>query len=258
MESSVFFKKGWWGLVALATIGLASLAVTFAGNPFTQIFIKGDNIKSSAFNISLSAGDGQLLFTVSPLNDFYYTITGKDHFADKIIRFNNGNLLENIWLASKALLFNQQELAWNTLGKSLVGEFTANYLVESTAKGVVLQRQISPADKFNYVGQVIKFCPDCLVTDAKKRAYFNADTVQQADINTATRLGLTPVVVGENQFLSLDVAAVNVVDRENNPKFTIPLNGAQVYLDYRWRLLEFKVPLGKGQNLVKQEIYLDE
>ena len=83
-------------------------------------------------------------------------------------------------------------------------------------------------------------------------------TVEYKQYETATRLGLTPVVVGEYQFLSLTKKRLTSWTGRTIPSLTIPLNGAQVYLDYRWRLLEFKVPLGKGQNLVKQEIYLDE
>jgi hypothetical protein len=247
-------KKGIIGLVVLITISLFSLAISFARIPSNQVVINGNLVKSSSFGLSFYNNSGDILFSISPLNDYFYTNNASDHLEDKIIRTDNGNFLQNLWISLKGLILNRKELVWNTNSNNN----SANYVVKQINGGIMLQRTINSNPDIATIGQVIKFCPDCLVVDDKNRVYFNADTIQQFDIDTAKRLNLVPVVVGENQFLASDVSIIKIVDRNNNLKVEIPVNKAQVYMQYKWRLLEFRAKLVKGEKSVSQEVLLDE
>jgi hypothetical protein len=260
MDSSVFSKREMLGLAALVTIGLLSLAITFVRTPVNQVIINGGVVKSSPFDLAVYNNAGDILLSVSPLNDFFYTNKVKDHLSDKIITSTNANFAQDIWLSLKALVLNKKELIWNTVGSNASGKVkvNANYVVNQINGGIEIQRTFSPSAGITSLGQAIKFCADCLVTDDKNRAYFNADTVGQFDINTATRLHLTSVVVGENQFLPQDISEIKIIDRENNLKLTIPVKQNQVFLQYKWRLLEFKADLGRNGASVSQEVVLDE
>jgi hypothetical protein len=254
MASSMFFKGGILGLVALITISFISLVITFVRIPSNQIIINGDVIKSSSFGLSFYNNAGDILFSVSPLNDYFYINNTSDHLTDKIISSNNGNFVQNVLSSLKGIVFNREELVWNTNNS----EKSVNYVVNQINGGVEIKRTINSKVVVQSIGQVIKFCSDCLVADDKNRAYFNADTVQQFDIDTAMRLNLTPVVIGENQFLPLDITKIKIIDRNNNAKIEIPVRGNQVFLQYKWRLLEFKANLGKDGAFVSQEVLLDE
>ena len=254
----MFLKKGILGLLGLLTIGLLSLLSTFVRMPANQTIINGDAIKSSSFSLSFYGSAGDMLFSVSPLNDYYYVNNAKSHLEDKITSSDNGNFIQDIWLSLKTLILNKKELIWNVFGNGASSKSSVNYVVNQISGGVDIQRTINSKINVRSVGQVIKFCADCLVTDNKNRAYFNADTVGQFDIDTATRLHLTPVVVGENQFLPQDITKVKIIDRENNLKMTIPVKQNQVFLQYQWRLLEFKANLVKGEIHTSQEVLLNE
>lgn len=246
------------GLIGLIAIGLISLVVTFIRMPSNQVFINGNNLKGSAYSLNLYDSIGVVLFSISPLNDYSYSNTSKSHSEDKITSADDGGFIQNLWLSVNSLILNKKELVWNTKGNSQIGKTSLNYAVYQTPRGLEIHRTIVSQETVNALGQVIKFCPDCLVTDDKNKVYFNADTVEQWDIDIATRLNLTPVIVGENQFLPPDVSLIRIIDRRDNLKMEIPLNGAQVYLQYKWRLLEFKIELAKNQHSVKQDIYLYE
>jgi hypothetical protein len=254
MVSSMFLKKGIIGFVALITISFISLVITFVRIPSNQVIINEDVVKSSSFGLSFYDNVGNTLFAVSPLDDFFYTNTVKDHLEDKIIGNNNGNFLQNIWSSLKSLIFNQKDLIWNTSGS----KNSVSYVVEQINGEVKIQRAVGSGLAITSIGQVIKFCADCLVADDKNRVYFNTDTIQQFDIDTAKRLNLIPVVVGENQFLSSDVTKIRIIDRNNNLKIEIPLKASQVFLQYKWHLLEFKTKLNKNETSVSQEILLHE
>lgn len=254
MSSSTSLKKGIVGLLALITISFISLVISFARIPSNQVVINGDSVKSSYFGLSFYDNAGDILFSVSPLNDYFYTNNASDHLEDKISKSDNGNFPQKLWISLKSLILNRKELVWNTNSNNN----GANYVVKQINGGVMLQRTFNSNLDVTSIGQVIKFCPDCLVVDAKNRVYFNADTIQQFDIDTAKRLNLVPVVVGENQFLASDVSIIKIVDRNNNLKIEIPVNKAQVYMQYKWRLLEFRAKLVKGEKSVSQEVLLDE
>jgi hypothetical protein len=226
--------------------------------PVNQVIINGDVVKSSPFDLTVYNNAGNMLFSVSPLNDFFYTNSVKDHLADKITGSSNSGFIQDLWVNLKSLVLDKKELIWNFVGNNVGGKKNINYVVNQINGGIEIQRTVSPITGIKSLGQAIKFCADCLVTDDKNRAYFNADTVEQFDIDTATRLHLTPVIIGENQFLPQDITEIKIIDRENNPKIVIPIKQNLVFLQYKWRLLEFKINLTRGKTSVSQEVLLDE
>jgi hypothetical protein len=258
MVSLMYYKKGLLGLVALITISFISLAINYLRAPVTQVIINEDVIKSSPFDVAVYNNAGGILFSMSPLNDFFYTNKAKDHFADKIISSNNAGFAQDLWSNLQNLALNKKELIWNFTGSNRSNKTNISYETKQINGGVAIQRTFSPSAGVTSLGQVIKFCADCLVTDDKNRAYFNADTIQQFDIDTAKRLNLVPIVVSESQFLPKNITKIKIIDRNNNLKIEIPVRANQVYLQYKWRILEFKTNLLKGETSVSQEVLLYE
>ena len=158
MDSSTFLKKGIVGLVLLVTIGLLSLAVTFSRMPASQIIINAGVIRSSSFALSFYDTTGNLLFSVSPQNDYFYTNSVKDHLEDKISASSNGNFLQNVWTSLRSLVFNQKELIWNTVGSSANGQESVNYTVNQVNGGVEIQRAVAAKSIIKSLGQVLQFC----------------------------------------------------------------------------------------------------
>lgn len=258
MESSTFSNNRILGLFVLIAIGLLSLAVTFTRMPANQVIINRDTVKSSSLDVSLYDNAGDVLFSTSPLNDYFYANNVKYHFEDKIVSSNNGGLAQTLWLSLKNLIFNKKELMWDVIGSNSFGKISISYALSQVRGGVEIKRAFSSKMNAENLGQVIEFCPDCLVTDDKNRVYFNADTVRQFDIDTAARLNLTPLVIGENQFFPQNASLIKIIDRNNKLKMRIPVKSAQVFLQYQWRLLEFKIKFNKGETSISQEILLDE
>jgi hypothetical protein len=89
-------KKGIIGLLALITISFISLVITFIRIPSNQVTINGGIIRSSSFGLSFYNNAGDILFSVSPLNDYFYTKNTSDHLADKITSSSNANFFQDI------------------------------------------------------------------------------------------------------------------------------------------------------------------
>lgn len=258
MKKMSFLNKNVFKLLLLLIIGLVSLTVVFVRTPVNNFYSGGSKVEASSFSLSIYDKSSNVLFSVSPLDDFYYQELTKDHLEDKLIDSNNGNLIQQVILNFQALILNKKSLVWNTEGNNGGGGVLVNYIVNSVPGKIEIVRQIEfSKTQADFISESFTICQDCLITDDKKRAYFNGFSITQQKIDSALRLGLIPVALGENQAFPLDVSKVLILNTNGKVQIEIPISKKSVYLQDKWNLLEIKSAVKKGNKIqLKQDIYI--
>ncbi|MCL4353622.1 hypothetical protein M1615_04125 [Patescibacteria group bacterium] len=243
------------GLILIA-IGLISIIVVFGRMPVSKIFIDGYKVESSFYSVDAYNSSGSRIFSLSPLDDYYYSGKAKEHLEDKLVASGNGNFLSQAVLSFTNLFFGKTKLIWNTKGRNSKGFSTVTYSINSIGKGIRITREIrlehvSPTA----IGQSVVICSDCMVTDNRNRIYFNGDSLNDYLINAAFLLKKTPMILGENQSFPNDISKIRIIGRDGKEKMEIPVvSGEAIYLQEKWHLLEFRV--GAGKQAVSQTIYI--
>jgi len=227
--------------------------------PQTANFVAGNRIEASTYGITVYNSFGNTLFFVSPLNDYFYQDSVKEHIQNKIATSNDGNLLQKTILSIEDPLFNTKSLVWNANGVNSKGKVSENFTVKSFSNKVEVIREIVLSSaQANAIGQVISICSDCLVVDDKSRAYFNGDLITTQKLDNAARLHLTPVLVSKNQAFSLDSLKMSVLSAEGKVQMELvmPKKG-EMFLQDEWHLIELKIPITKNSNpKITQEIFI--
>ncbi len=244
-------------LIALIAIGLVSIGVTLIRMPVNKSFAGGQKIEVSSYGVSVYNGSENLLFSLSPLNDYYYDGQAKEHLENKLTLSNNGDLLSQALVSFNNSVLGKNELIWETFGENSKGESTVNYSVEYTNGGIKITRKVSlQTITPTAIGQVLTICNDCMVTDDKNRAYFNGDTVNSYLINIALKANKVPTIIGENQSFPEGVSKLIIIGRDGKEKMSIPVIGESIYLQDKWHLLELKTSTQKAKDeTVSQMIY---
>ncbi len=258
MKKMHFLSKNVFKLLLLLIIGLASLTIVFIKTPVKNFYSGNNKVEASSFSLSIYDKSANVLFSVSPLNDFYYQGLTRDHLEDKLVNSNTGNLIQQAILNFQALILNRNSLVWNTEGINGGGRVLVNYIVNSVPGKIEIVRQIEfSKTQADFISESFTICQDCLITDDKKRAYFNGFSITQQKIDSALRLGLIPVALGENQAFPLDVSRVLVLNANGKTQIEIPISKNSVYLQDKWNLLEIKSAVRKGNKIqLKQDIYI--
>ncbi len=253
-----FLSKNVFKLLLLLIIGLVSLAVVFLKTPINSFYAAGNKVESSGFVLSIYDKSANVLFSVSPLNDYYYQGIIKDHLENKLVNSNSGNLIQQVILNFQALILNKKSLIWNTEGNNGNGKVLVNYTVNSAPGKIEIVRQIEfEKIKADSISESITICRDCLITDDKKRAYFNGFSITQQKIDSALRLGFIPVALGENQSFPLDISKILILNVNGKTQVEIPISNNLVFLQDKWNLLEVKSAVKKGSRIqLKQDIYI--
>jgi hypothetical protein len=242
----------------LMALGMASLAVVFLRVHTDNYFVKGDRVEASYYSLAVFDNSGDILFSTSPLNDYYYNYQVKDHLQDKLSSSNNGGIREDLLQTLSSLFLNKRSLSWNTNGVNSIGKVSANYTASPTSAGLEITREIkfeknAPAS----IGEAVKVCSDCLVADDKNRAYFNGNALTKSNIDLASRLNRTPLVLRSEQYFPSDASKILFIKPDGTVILEIPVAGAQVFWEEDWQLLVFKYPVKTNSRIVmKQDIYI--
>ena len=250
-------KTNIFKLITLLAIGLVSVWITLIRMPVNKSFAGGQKIEASSYGVSVYNGSGNLLFSLSPLNDYYYDGLAKEHLENKLAKSNNGDLLSQALTGFNNSVFGKNQLVWNTTGENSKGASAVNYSVEYAGGGIKITRTVS-LQKITptAVGQVLTICNDCMVTDDKNRAYFNGDTVNSYLINIALGANKVPTIIGENQSFPEGVNKLMIIGRDGKEKMSIPVGGESIYLQDKWHILELKTSTQKAKTeTVSQIIY---
>jgi len=191
---------------------------------------------------------------MSPLNDYYYNFDNKEHLEITLSDSNTGNLFDQFLITTRGLFLNKKTLVWNTLGGNSKGKVAANYKLEEIGNGIKITRNVNLEKlKPDRIGQVLKYCSGCIISDDRKRAFFNGETLSSSKIALASKLKLTVFVLGENEFFLPGSKKIFIIGGDGTVKAEIDTAGSEVFLQEKWNVLEFKTPTN-GKNTVNQTI----
>lgn len=248
------FKNKFFLALVIFFIGIASLITVFLRMPPNRVFVNENQLITSTYGISLYDKLGNLIFSVSPLNDYFYLGKAREHIENKLTGSNNGNLLEKISVSISDLFLNRKSLIWDTKGKNSKGESGENFVIKVSKGFVEIDRRMYLSVQTGLVGQSLTICPDCLVIDDKKRVYFNADLLTSEKLQNAQNLNLTVFIIGENQSLPL-ASKIFILKVNGQKQMEIDAKNYEVSFQEKWHLLEFKTKVKNSSNaFVNQKI----
>ncbi|MBI2049685.1 hypothetical protein HYT32_02155 [Candidatus Roizmanbacteria bacterium] len=226
--------------------------------PNTTFFLGRNKVEASGFALSVYDSSGNLTFSASPLDDYYYEGTARNHLQNRLMNSNNGGFIEQTRLTIENFLFKKKSIIWKAVGDNGEGEVLVEYAISPRADGLKIVRTIEFIKNIpDSIGQTIKICQHCLVVDDKKRAYSNGDSKLQQHINTASRLNFVPVILRKNQAFPSDISKIIIVTFNGKEQIEIPISGSQVFMEDSWYLLEFKSNVKKNKKIqLEQEFYI--
>jgi len=231
----------------------------FLRMPYDKIFDSYGRAEATPYNVSFYNNLEEIIFTVSPLNDYYYQGLAKQHLVNKLKDSRNKQILQELRLTLEGLFLDRKSLFWYAQTLDPNNDFLVTYEVKSENNKIGIRRVIkSPKKDFDSIGLAITFCPACLVTDDKKRAYLNENLLDMEKIAFLERKNFIPVVVREGQFLPSDISRLTVLNESGKADMEIPvITGQQISFQDKWRILELKTPVKKGREaVIKQTIYI--
>lgn len=239
----------------LLALGIASLAVIFLRTHTNNFFVKGDRVEASYYDLAVFDNSGDVLFSITPLNDYYYNYQVKDHLQDNLSYSDNGGIREEFWQSLSSLFLNTRRLIWNTNGTNSIGRVSASYTALPTSQGLQITRDITFEKNPAGIGEAIKVCADCMVADDKNRAYFSGNGALKSSIELASRLNRTPLVLRAEQYFPSDATEILFIKPDGGVAMEIPVAGAQIFWEQDWQLLVFKYPVRTNSKIeMKQEI----
>lgn len=233
-------------------IGLLSIVITLARLPLENLFDKNFKAQITPFSINFYKDDSdEVVFKVSPFDDYYYQSSFKHHIEDKSIYLQNQGLLDKL-INLLSRMVNNKKLIWSMEGSKA----RITYTVFSKNGSLELVRQVHTLGiKVDAIGQSIVFCQTCMVTDEEKRVYFKASLLTQDKVDTAERLKLTPFII-ENK-MPYRLSKLNIVDLDGNIKATILITSYQeIFFEEQWQLLELKTFVNKTKPITVSQIII--
>ena len=245
-------------LSLLVAICFISLTVVLARMPNATFFLGKNKIEASDFALSVHNSYGNLTFSASPLDDYYYEGTVRNHLQNRLINSNNGDLIDQIRITFKNFLSNKKTIAWKAVGDNGKKEVLVEYVINPIADGLKIVRKIKFLETMpDSIGQTIKICQGCLVADDNKRAYFNEDSITQQHVSAASRLNVVPIALRKSQSFPSNISKVTILTPNGKTQIEIPISNSEVFLDNKWNLLEFKSGVKKDKKIqIEQEIYI--
>lgn len=241
-------------LLLIVFISAVSLFVMFFRTPKKSAFSSFGKVESTPYNISFYNNYEEIIFTISPLNDYYYEGSLKGHLVNKLEKERKRNFWQEFLVTLKNLFLNKKELFW----EASEADLNASYFVSSNLNEVEIERKITSSKSFDAIGQSITICSRCLIVDDKKRAYLQDNDLNKEKIDILESLGNTPVIVREEQFLPSDIERIFILNEKGKTVLEIPvLKNEQISFQNKWGILEFKRTVSQGTEVdLKQLIYI--
>jgi hypothetical protein len=245
-------------ILTIFTIGLLSVGFCLLRSPINQVFVPQGEVNANGYGISLQEASGESFLLGSPLNDFYYRGFSKNHVLDGVVKNKNENLLEDFLTEAKELFLNKKGLGMIFEGENHEGSGIANYRVKYSDNKIEIERDIALDKNFDAVGLAVGICSGCFIADDQNRVYLNREFLSPDAINFATKMKLTLLIIGENQFFPSGASKIIILNKNGEVKMQIPTYpNEQISLQGNWNLLEFKIPIKSSkQAKFKQTIYL--
>ncbi len=244
----------------LGAVGFLSIYLVFSRFPARNSFAENGRIEISSYGLAFYGSLGNVIFTVSPLDDYYYDFFHREHVFNKLTKSDNGNFIDQLLIDLKGLFLNKKELVWNSEGENSRGKTRVKYEVKHENRKIEITRKIKfNKSKFTNVGEVIKICAGCLVTDDKQRLFINGDLVNEDKLNLATDLKKVLFALGDNQSFPQDISKIVVLSKDGRALIEIPVVGQEIFFEEEWGIVEFKTKFNLSEDATKstQVIYIN-
>ncbi|MBI4097745.1 MAG: hypothetical protein HY426_01790 [Candidatus Levybacteria bacterium] len=239
-------------IFALGLIGAASLYFVIWATPIKKNFSGHGKVEVSSYGMTFYGNFGNIVFSLSPLNDYYYDFSHKEHVFSKLTGSKNRSLIDQALITAKGLFLNKKELVWEGVGENSRGEVGVRYEIKYVGKSIEIRRKIEIKDsKFTNIGEAIKICPGCLVTDDKGRLFFNGDLVNEDKLNLATDLKKVLFAVGKNQSFPANVSKIMLLNRDGKTLLEIPITDQEIFFEEEWGIVEFKTNFNMSKGVAK-------
>lgn len=251
--------KNTFKILVLTFIGIVSLSLVLWRSPIKKNFSEAGKAELSSYGMTFYGNFGNIIFSLSPLNDYYYDFSHKEHVFSKSTGSKNGSFMDQAVITMRGLFLNKKDLVWEGIGENSRGEVGVKYEVKYVEKSIEIRRKIEIKDsKFTNIGEAIKICPGCLVADDKERLFFNGDLVNEDKINLATDLKKILFALGNNQSFPQDISKITILNRDGKTLLEIPVTDQEIFWEEEWGILEFKTKfsLNEGARKNTQVIYL--
>lgn len=198
------------------------------------------------------------VFTISPLDDYYYYEDSKEHLFTDLTTFKNTrDYIQESFALIKAILIGNKKLVWNIHDKNKREGIKVNYTVVAKRGGYTqITRKLYNLNPKTYViGQSIVICNNCMVADKQKRVYLQAELLSQEQIDAIQSLKLIPFVLSQNQSIPLTNSELIIINRKGVTEATIFKDpGQEIFFDEKYHLLELKTLVKNKKQIVVSQI----
>ena len=247
-------------ILFLGAVGFLSLYLLFFRSPAKNSFFENGKAELSSYGLAFYGSPGNMIITISPLSDYYYDFSHREHIFNKLTKSDNGSFIDQLLISLRGLFINKKELVWNSEGENSRGETSVRYEVRHKGKEVELVRKVKfNKSKFTNMGEAIKICAGCFVADDKKRVYFNGALLTEDKIQIASKFNYIPFALGDNQTFPSDILKIFIVQRDGGIIAEIPVSNEEIFMEEQWQLLEFKTAFKLSKNTAEttQLIYIN-
>lgn len=246
-------------ILVLTLIFGISLFFLFWRQQVKKINDENGTIELSSYGITVFGNYGNIVFSMSPLNDYYYNFSHKEHIYSKQTFYRKNNLFDNASVDIKGLFLNREELVWKGEGFNSVGLGKVGYEIKFSGKKIEIKRNINiESSKITNVGEALKICQGCLIADDKGRVFFNGELINENKIKIASDLNRTLFALGANQSFPQDISIIYMLNTDGEALIEIPITNQEIFFDEEWGILEFKTNFNLSENTMEsfQNIYL--
>ncbi len=247
-------------ILFLGAVGFISLYLVFSRSPAKNSFFENGKAELSSYGLAFYGSGGNVIITISPLSDYYYDFSHREHIFNKLTKSDNGNFIDQLLISLRGLFLNKKELVWNSEGENSRGKIQVKYEVKHENRKIEITRKIKfNKSKFTNMGEAIKICAGCLVADDKQRLFFNGDFINEDKLNLATDLKKVLFALGDNQSFPQDISKIVILSKDGKALIEIPVEGQEIFFEEEWGILEFKTAFKLSENTAEttQIIYIN-
>lgn len=236
-------------LLIIGLIALCSVLITLSKLPTKSVFGNLGSLESSFYVTTFYDNSHNSFFSISPLNDFYYDGSFKDHLLDKITDSKTGIPISQLWQSVQSMFLGNKIITWNTFGQNGRTQGSVQYILQLKDSKLEVIRKIDFKNTaVSRVGEVINICSSCLIFDDKKRLFFNGGFLNEEKLEAASKLNLTPFLIEENQSFPKGSSLISILSPDEMVRADISIGDSEVFLQDKWHLLEFTSNLGKNKR----------
>lgn len=232
-------------ILSIIAIGLTIILISIFKNPVRNMQQKNYNAQINPFSVVLSDKNGDNPVGISPLNDFLYSDSKKDHFVD-VSFTRKRDYIDEVKLTFERLILRKQKLIW----KIAKDKFAVTYEITGNNQTVRIDRNLENLPPgVNAIGQALTLCKGCLLSDKDRvYIYLKEDRFTPEALEMVKKLHLIPLIIPK-QF-PVGIQKILVLKPDGQAELELEVSPDQeINFLQDWNILELKTPMPKNKNL---------